>query len=79
MSATAQPLPVSSRVPGLLGAAASTDHKRIGLHIGLASLGFFLAGGVLALLMRAELAAAGPAVRLDAAPTTSSSRCTARR
>ncbi|HEX3691271.1 MAG TPA: cbb3-type cytochrome c oxidase subunit I [Solirubrobacteraceae bacterium] len=41
---------------GWLGALTSTDHKRIGLNLGLASLVFFLAGGVFALLMRAQLA-----------------------
>jgi cytochrome c oxidase subunit I len=56
LSAAAPPLPARARVPGLLGAAASTDHKRIGLNMGLASLGFFLVGGVMALLMRAQLA-----------------------
>jgi cytochrome c oxidase subunit 1 len=43
-------------VPGLLGVLASTDHKRIGLNMGLASLAFFLAGGLMALLMRTQLA-----------------------
>src|SRR5205085_5990170 len=44
------------RVPGWLGAATSTDHKRIGLNLGLCSLAFFLLGGVFALLMRAQIA-----------------------
>ncbi len=48
--------PVPARIPGWIGAAASTDHKRIGLNLGLASLGFLLVGGVFALLMRAQLA-----------------------
>jgi cytochrome c oxidase subunit I len=56
LSAAAQPMPARAGVPGLLGAAASTDHKRIGLNMGLASLGFFLVGGVMALLMRTQLA-----------------------
>jgi cytochrome c oxidase subunit I len=42
--------------PGWLGALTSTDHKRIGLNLGLASLVFFIAGGVFALLMRVQLA-----------------------
>ena len=49
-------LSTSSRVPGLLGAAVSADHKRIGLNLGVCSLLFFLLGGVMALLMRAQLA-----------------------
>ncbi|MGI8573639.1 MAG: cytochrome c oxidase subunit I [Solirubrobacteraceae bacterium] len=41
---------------GWIGALTSTDHKRIGLNLGVASLVFFLAGGVMALLMRTQLA-----------------------
>ncbi|MBO0768315.1 MAG: cbb3-type cytochrome c oxidase subunit I [Solirubrobacterales bacterium] len=41
---------------GWLGAALSTDHKRIGLNLGLLSLLFFLLGGAFALLMRGQLA-----------------------
>ena len=41
---------------GWLGAVTSTDHKRIALNLGLCSLAFFLAGGVMALLMRAQIA-----------------------
>jgi cytochrome c oxidase subunit 1 len=48
--------PRAQRAYGWLGAATSTDHKRIGLNLGVASLGFFLIGGVFALLMRAQLA-----------------------
>ncbi|MEA2145738.1 MAG: cytochrome c oxidase subunit, partial [Solirubrobacteraceae bacterium] len=48
--------PTVRRVPGLLGALTSTDHKRIGLNLGLASFVFFLAGGVFALLMRTQIA-----------------------
>jgi cytochrome c oxidase subunit 1 len=44
------------RPAGWFGAITSTDHKRIGLHLGVASLAFFLIGGVFALLMRAQLA-----------------------
>jgi cytochrome c oxidase subunit 1 len=42
--------------PGVVGLATSTDHKRIGLNLGICSLIFFLAGGVFALLMRAQIA-----------------------
>jgi len=45
-----------TRIPGLLGALTSTDHKRIGLNLGLLSLVFFLVGGLFALLMRAQIA-----------------------
>jgi cytochrome c oxidase subunit I len=45
--------------PGLVGWIASTDHKRIGALTIATSLLFFAAGGVMALLMRAELAAPG--------------------
>jgi cytochrome c oxidase subunit I+III len=42
--------------PGLLGWLTTTDHKRIGLMYLFASLAFFAAGGVEALLMRTQLA-----------------------
>jgi cytochrome c oxidase subunit 1 len=35
---------------------AGTDHKRVGLNMALCSLAFFLGGGVMALLMRVQLA-----------------------
>ncbi|HET8784124.1 MAG TPA: cbb3-type cytochrome c oxidase subunit I, partial [Candidatus Limnocylindrales bacterium] len=37
----------------------TTDHKRIGIMYTVAAFGFFMVGGVLALLMRAELAQPG--------------------
>jgi cytochrome c oxidase subunit 1 len=40
----------------LIGGLTSTDHKRIGLNLGVCSLLFFLLGGVFALLMRTQLA-----------------------
>ncbi len=49
----------SARIPrftGWLGAAISTDHKRMGLTLGVCSLFYFLLGGVFALLMRTQLA-----------------------
>src|SRR6185295_4508753 len=42
--------------PGVLGWLTTTDHKRIGLMYLFATLGFFLAGGVEALVMRTQLA-----------------------
>jgi cytochrome c oxidase subunit 1 len=47
---------VRSYAGGWFGAATSTDHKRIGLNLGLCSLGFFLLGGLFALLMRTQIA-----------------------
>jgi cytochrome c oxidase subunit 1 len=44
------------RSVGWVGGMTSTDHKRIGLNLGVASLIFFLIGGLFALLMRAQLA-----------------------
>ena len=37
----------------------TTDHKRIGIMYAVAAFGFFIVGGLLALLMRAELAQPG--------------------
>ncbi len=56
MSAVAPAVTTSSRVPGWVGSLVSTDHKRIGLNMGLCSLFFFLVGGVMALMMRTQLA-----------------------
>jgi cytochrome c oxidase subunit 1 len=53
--ATAPPARVRP-LGGWIGALTSTDHKRIGLNLGLASLIFFIGGGVMALLMRTQLA-----------------------
>jgi cytochrome c oxidase subunit 1 len=44
---------------GLLELIASTDHKRVGLATATVAFGFFLIGGLLATLMRTELAAPG--------------------
>jgi len=56
VNVTAPALPTAPRLSGWLGAATSTDHKRIGLNMILASLAFFLVGGVMALMMRTQLA-----------------------
>ena len=56
MSVASVPTARIPRLTGWLGAATSTDHKRIGLNLGVCSLFFFLLGGVFALLMRAQLA-----------------------
>ncbi|WP_399093067.1 cytochrome c oxidase subunit I [Streptomyces sp. BBFR2] len=53
--------PVRARHPGRVLAdwLSTTDHKRIGYLYLITSFGFFLIGGVLALVMRAELARPG--------------------
>jgi cytochrome c oxidase subunit 1 len=60
----------------------STDHKIIGYMYLIASFGFFLFGGVLALFIRAELFSPGRQVvsccsrrRCSSASATSSCRC----
>lgn len=45
--------------PAIVELLTSTDHKRIGVATVVTALGFFLAGGVLALVMRTELAHSG--------------------
>jgi len=42
-----------------LNVLSTTDHKLIGIMYMIASFGFFMAGGVMAMLMRAELARSG--------------------
>jgi cytochrome c oxidase subunit 1 len=60
-TAGAPPTAVHARPggPDVLGWIATTDHKRIGVLYGVAALGFFVAAGVMALVMRAELAVPG--------------------
>jgi cytochrome c oxidase subunit I len=53
----------TSRAP--LRLLASTDHKRIALSAGIVAFLFFIAGGVLALIMRSQLAADGGVVSQD--------------
>jgi cytochrome c oxidase subunit I len=43
----------------LLAWLTTTDHKKVGIMYGVAALGFFLAAGVMALVIRAELAVPG--------------------
>lgn len=54
MSVGALTAPLRTR--GWLPSLISTDHKQIGLNMGLFSLIFFIIGGVFALLMRTQLA-----------------------
>ncbi|HEY2636183.1 MAG TPA: cbb3-type cytochrome c oxidase subunit I, partial [Solirubrobacteraceae bacterium] len=44
---------------GVLDALAGTDHKSVGARVFVTAFGFFLAAGVLAVLMRSELAQPG--------------------
>src|SRR5690606_22122049 len=53
----AEPEPAAHEAPrGLVSWITTTDHKRIGIMYAVTSLVFFAIGGILALLMRAELA-----------------------
>ena len=56
-----RPRPVRTSIKGstLLGLLHTTDHKLIGTMYLVTTFGFFLVGGVLALLMRTELAQPG--------------------
>jgi cytochrome c oxidase subunit 1 len=56
MSATVSPARSPLEVRGWGAQLTSTDHKRIGLNLGVFSLIFFGVGGVFALLMRTQLA-----------------------
>ncbi|MGH2511999.1 MAG: cbb3-type cytochrome c oxidase subunit I, partial [Candidatus Limnocylindrales bacterium] len=56
---TAQPHLVRAEVGGLTGWLTTTDHKRIGLLYITSAFAMFLVGGLMAELMRTELAAPG--------------------
>ena len=56
MTATAHAAPGVTPVRGWIGQLTSTDHKRMGLNLGIGAIVFFLVGGVFALLMRTQLA-----------------------
>ncbi|MGW7329010.1 aa3-type cytochrome oxidase subunit I [Streptomyces sp. NPDC054840] len=55
------PVPTPGRTPGqvVVSWLTTTDHKKIGHLYLIASFGFFIIGGVMALLLRAELARPG--------------------
>ena len=53
------PRPPYAPVRGLAGAVVGTDHKAVAGRTFATAFGFFIAGGVIALLMRWELAAPG--------------------
>ena len=46
-------------IPRLVALVGGTDHKRIGVRVMVVALAFFLAGGVMAVIMRSELAQPG--------------------
>ena len=56
----------------------NTDHKVIGIQYTVSSFFFLLVGGLIAMLMRAELAAARARSSSTRTPTTASSRSTRR-
>jgi cytochrome c oxidase subunit 1 len=56
VNVTAPRLTTLPRTPGWIGALASTDHKRLAVNMMVASFVYFLGGGVMALLMRVQLA-----------------------
>ena len=68
----------AARAVSPLRTLASTDHKRIAGSACAVAFLFFLAGGLLALFMRSQLAADGGVVSQQT-PTTNCSRCTVRR
>jgi cytochrome c oxidase subunit 1 len=57
VSATAERVPAPPR--GIAGWLASTDHKHTAAKMAIAAFGFFIVSGILALLMRTELAEPG--------------------
>ena len=61
---------------GLYAWLTTTDHKKIGILYLVNSLVFFVAGGILALVVRLELAHPGPPVSWTRRSTTRRSRCT---
>ena len=54
MTTVATPVPRRAR-GGMLGLLASTDHKAIGIRLFVTAFFFFIAGGILALLIRTQL------------------------
>ena len=61
-----------------MGALATVDHKIIGRRYIVTAFVFLALGGVLAMLMRLQLAAAGKPASSGPIATTRSSPCTAR-
>jgi cytochrome c oxidase subunit I len=61
MTATAPPRPAAALPPvsGVIDVLAGTDHKHLGRRLVVTSFLFFLVAGVMALLMRSELAEPG--------------------
>jgi cytochrome c oxidase subunit 1 len=59
MKATTPPVAAAARPAGLVAWIATTDHKRLAIRMAAIAFGFFLAAGLLALVMRTELAEPG--------------------
>ncbi len=57
----------------------ATDHKKIGILYIVSTLTFFVAAGILSMMIRAQLARPDNAADSPRISTTKSSRCTARR
>jgi cytochrome c oxidase subunit 1 len=56
LSTTTAAVPSTTRLSGWIGSLTSLDHKKQGVNLFVASFVFFLMGGVMALLMRAQIA-----------------------
>ena len=78
MAAERQELARAWAVPGgVIGWLSAADHKTIGKRFIITAFAFFLLGGILAVLMRVQLARPENTL-LDPISTTSCSACTAR-
>ena len=78
MATTALTPAASAYRSGLYEWLTTTDHKKIGILYVINSFLFFFIGGILALVVRTELAQPGLQFLDDEPSTTSSSRCTGR-
>ena len=82
MATTKLPVPTPADAPseearaGLLDYLTTVDHKRIGVLYLYTAFGVFFAGGILAMLVRAELAEPGLQY-MASTPITRCSPCTA--
>jgi cytochrome c oxidase subunit 1 len=61
-AAAEAPSPASGEARGLLAFLTTTDHKRIGVAYMVTAFAFFLAGGLMAMIIRAELYSPGQQV-----------------
>jgi cytochrome c oxidase subunit I len=58
-AAAPAPTPLDRVPPGVVGLIGATDHKRIAARVAVLAFGFFVAGGLMAVIMRSELAEPG--------------------